>query len=105
MTLETLGQKQRFFSRALADLLYYIYSEGYEVTFGDVWAHDGHRPHSNHYQRLAADLNLFKDGVWLTSTKDHAAFGAYWKKLHPLCRWGGDWGDGNHYSIEHEGRS
>jgi hypothetical protein len=29
--------------------------------------------------------------------------GKYWKRQHPLCRWGGDFQDGNHYSLEHEG--
>ena len=28
-----------------------------------------------------------------------------WRKAYyPLCRWGGRFGDGNHYSLEHEGR-
>ena len=54
-------------------------------------------------QSNRADLNLFKDGVYLTSDKDHEPFGIYWESLHPLCRWGGRFKDGNHYSIEHQG--
>jgi hypothetical protein len=26
--------------------------------------------------------------------------GEFWEGLHPLCRWGGRFNDGNHYSIE-----
>ena len=57
-----------------------------------------------HELLLAQDLNLFKNGIYLDKSEDHKVLGEYWKSLHPLCRWGGDWGDGNHYSIEHDGR-
>lgn len=56
-----------------------------------------------HEKRLALDLNAFKDGVYLTKTEDWKELGEYWEKLHPLCRWGGRWGDGNHLSLEHDG--
>jgi len=52
---------------------------------------------------LAVDLELFKDGAYLTKTEDHKALGEYWKTLHELCRWGGDFDDGNHYSLTHGG--
>jgi hypothetical protein len=62
---------------------------------------------SQHLVRLAADLNLFKDGVYLPQSQDHKPFGDYWESLDPLNRWGGDWdgddqvdpddNDGNHY--------
>ena len=61
--------------------------------------------------KLAIDLDLFKDGegfemgckVYLTKTEDHRKLGEFWESLHPLCRWGGRFGDGNHYSLEHGG--
>lgn len=56
---------------------------------------------SAHQLRLALDLNLFRDGRLLTSTKDHLPLGTWWEAQHPLCRWGGRWGDGNHYSMQH----
>lgn len=58
---------------------------------------------SVHQLSLAVDLNLFKDGVYLPMTDDHAQFGAWWEAQGPDHRWGGRWGDGNHYSIEHNG--
>ncbi len=53
---------------------------------------------------LALDLNLFRDGVYLTKTEDWREIGEHWEGMNPLCRWGGRWGDGNHISLEHEGR-
>jgi hypothetical protein len=95
----TLREKQSKFMRMLADLIIFAYQEGYELTGGDLWAHRGHKPNSFHYIRLAVDLNLFKDGVWLEKTEDHKPLGEYWESI------GGTWGgrfkdpDGNHYSY------
>jgi len=55
------------------------------------------------YRPADCDFNLFKDGVFLQGTEDHRPLGEYWESLDPLCRWGGRFNDGNHYSIEHEG--
>jgi len=99
-----LGQKQRLFSRLVAQLILFMYENGYEVSLGDAKATTGHCPGSNHYIQLAIDLNLFRDGVYLTKTDDHLFAGEHWESLHPLCRWGGRFGDGNHYSMEHKGR-
>jgi hypothetical protein len=58
---------------------------------------------SAHQNQLAVDINLFKDGIYLPNTEDHRLFGEWWEKLGEDHRWGGRWGDGNHYSIEHNG--
>ena len=111
----TLGEKQRKFTRMIADLVVWAYNNGYELTYGDAYRDP--RVHgkvgekksyssanSLHKERLAVDFNLFKDGVYLTSTEDHRPLGEYWESI------GGAWGgrfsspDGNHYSLEHEGR-
>jgi len=47
-------------------------------------------------KRLAIDLNLFKDGEYLTDTEDHRFLGEFWESLGGT--WGGRWDDGNHYS-------
>jgi len=36
------------------------------------------------------DLQLFKDGVYLTDPAAYKIRGEYWKTLDPSCRWGGD---------------
>ena len=97
--MATLGSKQETFSYMLAQLIIYAYGKGYRIRMGDVWAKDGHVPGSFHYLKLAADVNLFKDGEYLTETSDHLFLGEFWESI------GGTWGgrfkrkDGNHYSY------
>jgi len=98
---ETLRQKQSRFVRMVALLLIHADSLGYEITFGDAYATSGHMDGSLHYKRLAIDLNLFKRGHYLTRTTDHKPLGEYWESIGGS--WGGRFGDGNHYSLEHEG--
>ncbi len=64
--------------------------------------HNGVR-NSVHQLGLAIDVHLFKDGQYLTNTEDHRIFGEWWKRSDPDACWGGDWGDGNHYSFKHDG--
>jgi len=93
-----LSEKQFQFTEALGKLINKAYEMGYTITLGDAYAKTGHKANSFHYKRLAIDLNLFKDGQWLTMTLDHAPLGAFWESI------GGTWGgrfkhpDGNHYS-------
>ena len=110
-----LGTKQRKFSRMIAELILWAYDQGYEITVGDFFrdprtnGHYGEKKgyagkFSNHKLKLAADLNLFKDGVYLTDTESHRPLGEKWESM------GGSWGgrfknpDGNHYSLEYHGR-
>jgi hypothetical protein len=84
----------------LADMIIFAYDNGYELTGGDLWAKTGHKAKSFHYDRLAIDLNLFKDGKFLETTEDHRPLGEFWE------RQGGSWGgrfkhpDGCHYSFD-----
>lgn len=110
---ETLGQKQRRFTRLVGLLIEYAYQEGYELTFGDAYrdprAHGAvgeKKSYSSagslHKERLAVDFNLFKDGQYLTRSEDYAPLGEYWESLGGS--WGGRFDDGNHFSLEHGGR-
>lgn len=104
--METLRQKQSRFVRLVGLLIEFAYQNGFELTFGDAYRdprYYGH-PNSNHGRRLAIDLNLFKDGQYLKETEAHRPLGAFWESLGDDCVWGGEWGDGNHYSILHEGQ-
>lgn len=106
----TLGQKQRKFTLMIATLVAWAYENGYELTFGDAYrdprAFIGDEPYgrdkSLHKSRLAVDFNLFKDGVYLSSTESHSPLGEYWESIGGT--WGGRFNDGNHYSLEHQGR-
>jgi len=98
----TLREKQSKFVKMVALLIFYAYEMGYEITFGDAWALVGHKKDSNHGIRLAIDLNLFRDGKYLSSTKSHRPLGEFWESIGGA--WGGRFNDGNHYSLEHNGR-
>lgn len=111
----TLGEKQRLFTRLVGRLIEFAYAQGYELTFAEAYrtpeqaalnAKAGNGiAKSLHGMRLAVDLNLFRDGIYLTRSEDHRPLGEYWKSLHPDCCWGGDFTkpDGNHYSLEYGG--
>ena len=100
----TLRQKQSKFVRMVADLIIWAYDNGYEMTFGDAYVstRTGHKKNSLHYDRLAVDFNLFKDGEWLQSSEEHKPLGEYWEGRGGA--WGGRFNDGNHYSLAHGGR-
>ncbi len=107
----TLGEKQRKFTRMIADLIIFAYDNGYELTFSEAYrtpeqaqlnAKSGAGiKNSLHTQRLAVDFNLFKDGKYLTASSDHKLLGEYWESIGGTC--GGRFNDGNHYSLEHNG--
>ena len=99
----TLGKKQELFALCFAKLILKAYELGYTVRLGDVYAKRRdpleHKADSQHYNKCAGDVNLFKDEVFLTHTMDHLILGTYWETLDPLCRWGGHYNDGNHYEL------
>ena len=106
----SLREQQSIFARKVADLIIHAYDLGYEITLGDAFRDP--RLHgamgvklgygatnSFHKQRLAIDLNLFKNGVFLETTEGQRPLGEWWVKQ------GGTWGgnfkneDSNHYSF------
>ena len=109
---ETLSQKQQRFSKTVAEFILDVYKLGYSVTLGDAFrdprlhgepgvkAGYGHAK-STHKLRLAIDLNLWKDGMYLTRTEDYEAIGKLWESKGGT--WGGRFQDGNHFSFEHLG--
>lgn len=102
------------FSRLIPRLYDKAFALGFEIAQGDAFRDPrvhgaigvkmgyGHKS-SAHKNKLADDLNLFKDGVFIDSTEGHRELGEWWEKQHPLARWGGRFGDGNHYSFEYQG--
>ena len=107
-----LGEKQRKFTRMVPRLIDKAHELGFEVSLGDAFRDP--RVHgefgkkmgysssrSCHKLRLAIDLNLFRDGQYLSSTEDHRELGEWWESQGGT--WGGRFHDGNHYSLEHDG--
>ena len=115
---ESLREKQSRFAGYVARLIDWVNANGYEITLGEVQrdqrvadlnaASGAGISTSLHLISLAVDVHLFKDGTYLTDTEAYRPLGEWWKTLAPDCRWGGDFRnrpDGNHLSVEHEGRA
>jgi len=107
---------QEEFSQSAAKLIQKAAELGYGVTFGDAYrspqqaaanaASGSGIANSLHCERLAIDLNLFKDGVYITDERGHRELGTWWKTLGPRYKWGGDFStrkDFNHYSLSPDG--
>ena len=108
--MSELGDKQREFAESLVEFLHQLmetYEELY-FTFGDFTATTGHMLGSLHYQRLAADINFFWRGKYLQEYGDAPELwediGRRWEGINPDARWGGAFGDLNHFSFAHEGK-
>lgn len=115
----TLGEKQRLFMRLLTKLLTWVHEQpDYELVGGELQrskaqaeanaASGSGIANSLHTKLLAIDLMLFIKGIYQTESEAYRPLGEFWKSLHPLCRWGGDFQtrpDGDHFSITHEGVS
>lgn len=110
----TLHDKQVIFARNVADLINYINANNHSVTFGECYRtpeqakwnadHGSGIEHSLHTERLAIDLHLFDfNGNYLDDKCKFEPFGKYWKSLHTLNRWGGDFihlVDSNHFEMQ-----
>lgn len=107
---------QEEFAQSAAKLIQKAVDLGYTVTMGETWrtpqqaalnASDGKGiAHSLHIERLAIDLNFFKDGQYVQDGSLLKEVGEWWKTLGPKYRWGGDFQhlpDGNHFSITPDG--
>ena len=123
----TLREKQSLFAKYFGMLILWAYENGYELTFGEglrtmsqqLLYFEGYdvtkigsklvlkpAPHrsktlfSKHLDKLAHDINVFKDGKLLTKVSDIKPLGDFWKSLDKRNVWGGDWGwDAGHVEF------
>ena len=118
-TVATLSDKQEKFSQLAAKLIQKAALMGYGVTLGEAWRSAEQSAfqtkinaekgigiaNSLHTQRLAIDINLFKDGKFLTNLSDYKRLGEWWEKQCPECSWGGRFKivDAPHFSFSHNG--
>ena len=100
--MSELFDKRAKFTRFIPQLINKMIADGYTPLHGK----DGlkHMKNSLHYEGLAIDIDLFKDGAYLATTEAHKPFGEFWESLDPDCAWGGRFKDGNHYSMAYQGR-
>jgi hypothetical protein len=107
----SLRSEQSAFLKDFAKLVLWAFENGYELTEGEGYrtpeqaklnASNGKGiANSLHCDRLAHDVNLFKDGKYLSDSESYQPLGEYWKSLDPVNKWGGDFKklkDGNHFS-------
>lgn len=112
----TLREARCLFTKAVCELILYMNSQpGYAAAMSEgmdrVTVKDpttDHMKGSLHEIGLALDIDLYKDGVYLTNTSDHERFGVWWETKGnaeglPLA-WGGRFKDGNHYSLSYQGK-
>lgn len=109
-----LSDHQTIFAEDVGRLIDFIYQEGYKCTLGEafrskeqaeIYVKEGKGIlDSQHCKRLAIDIDLFKDGKYLTETHDYERFGCFWENLDARNRWGGRFkrGDGNHFERRDE---
>lgn len=94
----SLRKRQSEFAARVPGLINKAIALGYEVTLGDAYR-DPRCPYgsksSRHKSRLAIDLNLFRDGEYMTRTSAHQKLGEWWESQGGI--WGGRFNDGNHY--------
>ena len=104
-----LREAQEIFALNVAQLIIVIFKHGFSCTLGEalrppemaeIYAKQGKGiKDSQHCKKLALDINLFQAGKYLKTTAPHKVFGDIWEKMHPNNRWGGRYGDGNHYEM------
>ncbi|WP_339064705.1 hypothetical protein [Teredinibacter turnerae] len=112
----SLSKKQREFTRCIGLLIEYAYSKNIELTMGDAYRDPrvhgefGEKKsyaHKNsvHKLRLAQDFNVWVNGKYIAdgSHPAYGVLGEYWETLSEHARWGGRFGDANHFSFEHWG--
>ena len=101
-----LLNQQQLFVRLTSKLINWAYENGYELSYADAYRNPVfagvlkyYKEWSKHCSRLAIDLNVFKNDVWLRKTEELKPLGEYWESLDTMCSWGGRWNDGNHFSF------
>jgi len=107
--MSELGDKRKLLTKCVCKLLQVMLEAGYEPMLGK----DGekHKVNSLHFDGLAVDIDLTKNGVYLDKTEDHEVFGHYWEGLDADCYWGGNGpkqdglkNDGNHFAVTYLGK-
>lgn len=123
----SLRKKQSVFALNVSRLIQYAYEIGYEITFGEAYRTESQQylyfegynlmkigselklaktkpksktMNSKHRKKLAIDINLFKDGEYLTDKASFKPLAEYWKSLNPKNNCGYYWNwDYNHFQM------
>lgn len=106
----TLREQQSLFIQLKAQFELWVFAQGWELTGKELLrtklqadanaASGAGISNSLHLLGLAQDYALFKDGMNLTGLEDWRPLGEKWESMHPMARWGGRFGDADHFSLE-----
>lgn len=110
----TLKESRQLFTENLTILITYINCvDGYRCCLSYVFRSNEEQyrlyklgtgsKKSPHTEGLAADILIYKNGIYLTDSADYKFAGDYWKTLDSNNKWGGDFNvrkDGNHFYTE-----
>lgn len=107
-------EKQAKFLELICKFILALSERGYKTTCGEffrpefvakIYKEQGKGiANSLHCQRLAADLNIFKDGKLIERCEEA---GLLWESMSEdghVCAWGGRFGDADHFSLAFDGR-
>jgi hypothetical protein len=107
--MSELVRAQQRFTWMYGQLINETYRQGYAITQGEIWRTPEQAAlnaskglgikNSLHCDRLAADLNIWKNGALITPPQSVVA---YWETLGGA--WGGHFGDPSHFSLGYHGR-
>ncbi len=104
----TLREARCHYTSALAYIIGYAVSIGFEVALDEGKSSVGHMKGSTHEVGLGQDILLYRPPTgYLKDTEDYKPVGLEWERYGeakgwPL-RWGGRFNDGNHFSWEWNG--
>jgi hypothetical protein len=107
--MSELVNHQIQFTKMVGQLIDYIYTTEYQITFGEAWRTPEQAllnqqrgigiKNSLHCDRLALDLNFFKDGNLVTTPREIAD---WWESIGGTA--GLRFGDPPHFSLAWGGR-
>lgn len=102
----TLREARAEFTRLIPRLIDKAFELGFEAGIDEATERltvkdptSDHMVGSLHHLGLALDLILWKNGEWQDKSEQYTELGLFWESLHPLCKWGGRFSDGNHFSF------
>lgn len=108
----SLRSKQHIFLLNTAKLIFWLNENGYETTAGELYRTQEQQDiyyknrlskvkFSKHQERLAIDLNIFKNGKLLTDKPQYLPIHMYWISLHNANTSGYLWGwDFGHFEMK-----
>lgn len=100
--MSAIVSEQNDFLADIAMLIGKAQAMGFQISAGEMWRTPAQQKiyfdtgksktmNSKHLDRLAFDLNFFRDGKLISDKATLQPLGYWWESLNPKNRWGGSW--------------